>query len=72
MVNDHILYEKIKENYRKSIRGLWEGRRTAGGSTEYHRWEFKEDGTFKNRKTAAEQCLLRFFLCAVTLMVQCR
>ena len=39
-VNDHILYEKIKENYRQSIRGLWEGRRTAGGTTEIHRWEY--------------------------------
>lgn len=45
-VNDHIIYEKIKENYRKSIRGLWEGRRTAGGSTEYHRWEYLGDGTY--------------------------
>lgn len=42
-VTDHILYEKIKENYRKSILGLWEGRRTAGGSTEFHRWEYLED-----------------------------
>ena len=45
-VDDHILYEKIKENYRKSIRGLWEGRRTAGGTTEYHRWEYLGDGHY--------------------------
>ena len=45
-VNDHIRYEKIKENYRKPIRGLWEGRRTAGGSTEYHRWEYLENGYY--------------------------
>ena len=45
-VNDHIRYEKIKENFRKPIVGLWEGRRTAGGSNEYHRWEYFEDGTY--------------------------
>ncbi len=45
-VNDHILYEKIKEHYRKPIQGLWEGRRTSGGTTEYHRWEYLADGTY--------------------------
>jgi len=55
-VNDHILYEKIKENYRQSIRGLWEGRRTAGGSTEYHRWEYLEDGHYNfYRKVGEDQ-----------------
>ncbi len=46
IVKDHILYEKIKENYRTPIRGLWEGRRTTGGSTEYHRWEYMENGYY--------------------------
>ena len=45
-VNDHILYEKVKERYQKPIQGLWEGRRTSGGSTEYHRWEYFADGSF--------------------------
>jgi len=45
-VNDHILYEKVKENFRKPIRGLWEGRRTSGGSTEYHRWEYLENNVY--------------------------
>ena len=53
-VNDHIHYEKIKENYRKPIRGLWEGRRTAGGSTEYHRWEYMEDGHFNYYRKVGE------------------
>ena len=44
--NDHIVYEKVKENYRKSIRGLWEGRKTSESGTEYHRWEYLEDGTY--------------------------
>ena len=56
IVSDHILYEKIKEHYRKSIRGLWEGRRTAGGSTEYHRWEYLEDGHYNfYRKVGEDQ-----------------
>ena len=45
-VNDHILYEKVKERYQKPIVGLWEGRRTSGGTTEYHRWEYLSDGTY--------------------------
>lgn len=45
-INDHFLYEKVKEHYRKPIRGMWEGRRISGGTTEYHRWEYLEDGTF--------------------------
>ena len=45
-VCDHILYEKVKEHYRKPIRGMWEGRRISGGTTEYHRWEYLEDGTY--------------------------
>jgi hypothetical protein len=45
-VDDHIRYEKMKVNYRKAILGIWEGRRTSGGSTEYHRWEYFEDGTY--------------------------
>jgi hypothetical protein len=45
-VNDHILYEKVKERFQKPIVGLWEGRRTSGGSTEYHRWEYLSDGTY--------------------------
>ncbi len=45
-INDHFLYEKVKEHYRKPIRGMWEGRRISGGTTEYHRWEYFEDGTF--------------------------
>ena len=45
-VNDHILYEKVKERFQKPIVGLWEGRRTSGGTTEYHRWEYLSDGTY--------------------------
>lgn len=45
-VSDHIRYEKIKEHYRKAILGIWEGRRTAGGTTEYHRWEYLESGNY--------------------------
>ncbi len=55
-VSDHILYERIKENYRKPILGLWEGRRTAGGSTEYHRWEYLGDGHYNfYRKVGEDQ-----------------
>ena len=54
-VNDHILYEKIKENYRKPILGLWEGRRTAGGSTEFHRWEYLGDHYNFYRKVGEDQ-----------------
>ena len=50
-VNDHILYEKIKENYRESIQGLWEGQSTGDAGSEFddgenHRWEYLADGTF--------------------------
>lgn len=45
-VKDHILYEKVKVNYRTPILGLWEGRRITGGTTEYHRWEYLEDGNY--------------------------
>ena len=55
-VCDHILYEKVKEHYRKPIRGMWEGRRISGGTTEYHRWEYLEDGTFNfYRKVGDDQ-----------------
>ena len=55
-INDHFLYEKVKEHYRKPIRGMWEGRRISGGTTEYHRWEYLEDGTFNfYRKVGDDQ-----------------
>ena len=54
-VTDHILYEKIKEDYRKPILGLWEGRRTAGGSTEFHRWEYLGDHYNFYRKVGEDQ-----------------
>ena len=56
-INDHFLYEKVKEHYRIPIRGMWEGRRTSGGtSTEYYRWEYLEDGTFNfYRKVGDDQ-----------------
>ena len=55
-INDHFLYEKVKEHYRKPIRGMWEGRRISGGTTEYHRWEYFEDGTFNfYRKVGDDQ-----------------
>ena len=50
VVNDYIRYERIKERYDASIIGLWEGRMTseksAYGDDEYHRWEYKDDGTY--------------------------
>ena len=42
----HVHYEKVKERFNREIRGLWEGRRTAGGTTEYHRWEYLGDGHY--------------------------
>ena len=56
-INDHFLYEKVKEHYRIPIRGMWEGRRTSGGtSSEYYRWEYLEDGTFNfYRKVGEDQ-----------------
>ena len=50
VVNDYIRYERIKERYDTSIIGLWEGRMTSEksvyGDDEYHRWEYKNDGTY--------------------------
>ena len=44
-MNDHIRYERIEENYRQSILGIWEGRSTGAEGSEFddgenHRWEY--------------------------------
>ena len=51
-MNDHIRYERIEENYRQSILGIWEGRSTGAEGSEFddgenHRWEYLADGTFR-------------------------
>ena len=51
-MNDHIRYERIDENYRQSIQGIWEGRSTGAEGSEFddgenHRWEYLADGTFR-------------------------
>ena len=51
-MNDHIRYERIEENYRQSIQGIWEGRSTGAEGSEFddgenHRWEYLADGTFR-------------------------
>ena len=41
-----VLYEKMDVDYSEAICGMWEGRKVSGGTTEYHRWEYFEDGSF--------------------------
>ena len=50
-MNDHIRYERIEEDYRTAILGMWEGRSTGAEGSEFddgenHRWEYLADGTF--------------------------
>ena len=41
-----VRYEKMNVDYSEAICGMWEGRKVSGGTTEYHRWEYFEDGSF--------------------------